>query len=97
MAKRKTDSEIKQEIKDLKALKPRVRRSSAFGDDHHAAIDAQVEVLEYGLDEDEVEDRADENDWPDNVRDSAMEAARWMAGESELARLVDDWESLVIK
>ena len=38
--------QIDKEIAALKKMKPNVRRSSAFGDNHHAAIDAQIDVLE---------------------------------------------------
>ena len=50
-------------------MKPTVRRYSApaFGNDHHRAIDAQIDVLENLKSEDDAEnDYADDDD---NVRD----------------------------
>ena len=45
MSKRKTEEQISAEIAALVALKPKVRQRTAFGDDNHAAIDAQLAVL----------------------------------------------------
>lgn len=76
----KTAEEIKKEIKKLEEMKPRVARFSAFGDDHHAAIDAQISVLEEEMSEGRVWDF-----WPDpetNTHDAAMRAMRWMREES---------------
>ena len=88
-----TAEEIVAEIATLKTMKPNVRKSSAFGDNHHNAIDAQIEALEMRMDEDEVYDKmADE---ADNVRDGALEAVRWMEGESEDGAPSENWKSLV--
>ena len=93
--KRPTKQEIEQEIADLKEIKPRVRRTSMFGDNHHDAIDAQVTVLSERLTDDEIDERAEEDDWADNVRDEAVSAAAWMRGEYEdYPSLVDAWKEL---
>ena len=36
------EQEIKDEIEGLVKIKPRIRKMTAFGDDNHAAIDAQI-------------------------------------------------------
>lgn len=84
-----TQKQIDSEIAKLKKMKPRVRRTSAFGDNHHNAIDAQVEVLTSRLSEMAIYDRSDdgtgdelnEDKWRENVRESALEARRWMDGD----------------
>lgn len=96
---RPTQEQITAEIAKLREIKPRVRRSSAFGDDHHAAIDAQVEVLEDRMDEDQIYDRSEmaEDDigfYSENTRDQALEARRWMRGEQDTAPSAG-WAELV--
>jgi len=91
--KKPTAEEIVAEVATLKTMKPTVLKSSAFGDNHHNAIDAQVEALEMRKGEDEIYDElADE---ADNVRDAALEAVRWMEGESEDGAPSENWKSLV--
>lgn len=85
--------EIIKEIEQLRQMKPNVRHKSAFGDDHHEAIDAQIEVLEGGLDADEIYDRFEYG--PRNVSDGAVEASEWMDGESEDVPSVG-WKELLI-
>jgi hypothetical protein len=99
-----TARQIAAEITALQEIIPRVRRFSVFNDDHHAAIIAQIRVLQRNDSEDDVEQSAETEDWPENVRSSAMSAAQWLQGEYEgvfgderNARLVDDWKSLEIK
>jgi hypothetical protein len=59
--KPKTDEEISAEIEQLRALKPKVPKLSYFGDDNHAAIDAQITVLTERLDRDQVKARFPED------------------------------------
>lgn len=75
-------------------MKPKVLHHSSFGDDHHASIDAQVEMLEGEVSEEEIEDKRDNEDWAENVCDSAREAAEWMGGY-EKEPPSKNWESLV--
>jgi len=82
--------EITAEIKKLSTMKPTVRRFSGFGDDHHAAIEAQIEVLQSELSEDDIFANWDEQ----NVRDGAVEALFWMKGEEDTAPSTN-WEDLV--
>lgn len=95
----RTREEIQSEIKNLRTIKPRVLRTSKFGDDHHAAIDAQIEVLENLLTEDEVCDRHDnaaddEMFYADNEYDSGRDAANWLAGDEDDAPS-EGWGSLI--
>jgi hypothetical protein len=90
--------EIELEITTLKEMKPKVRRSSAFGDDHHAAIDAQIDVLQNNHSEDWIWGQADEpadSGYVDNVRDSALDAARWRSGDED-TKPSEGWKELVI-
>jgi len=112
MSKEPTKKQIEAEIKKLSEMKPNVKRTSIFGDNHHDAIDAQIEVLKNRLTEDEVydrfpsmeelEDRAnhgeevDDEGYPSNVIDEAIYAAQWLAGESE-DKISDGWKELLIK
>jgi hypothetical protein len=93
-AKRKpgprTDEEIDAEVATLREMKPRVRRFSGFGDDHHAAIELQILVLEERMDTDEINDQyedADENN-------HAYECVQWMEGDVEEAPSAG-WKELV--
>ena len=88
-----TDAEIASEIATLKKMKPTVLRSSVFGDNHHAAIDAQVQVLSDRMDENESEDAF--GDDSDNIRSAARDAAMWLAGEAENGAPSEGWKSLV--
>ncbi len=93
--KRPTPAQVKDEIAKLKKMKPNVRMTSNFGDNHHDAIDAQLDVLEEGLDNDEIYDRFE--DGPQNVLDAALEAMGWMDGGSygEGERPSKEWKSLL--
>lgn len=97
----KSKQQIQYEIKALKAIKPNVRMTSAFGDNHHDAIDAQITVLEDGLEDGQIYDKfepfdeetdADEGR-AENVLDAAMQAFRWRSGESDEVPS-EDWKSL---
>lgn len=98
--KKPTEARIKQEIQKLLTIQPHVVQRSAFGDDHHAAIDAQIAVLEQRMTDDDVYenypfDNPDaENEAPENVHSAALEAAKWLAGESDEKDLVSSWKEL---
>lgn len=85
--------EISKEIEQLKQMKPNVRNKSMFGDDHHEAIDAQIEVLKERLDTDEIYDQFEDGE--SNVLDSAVAAREWMDGENDDAPSVG-WKELLI-
>ncbi len=77
---RRTAEEIKAEVAALREIKPNTKRASIFGDNHHDAIDAQVETLERRLTETVIDNRRGE-EWKDNEADAALDALRWMGGE----------------
>ncbi|RPJ06418.1 MAG: hypothetical protein EHM36_07000 [Deltaproteobacteria bacterium] len=89
-----TTEEIKKEIERLETMKPHVRRYSAFGDDHHAAIGAQIDVLRDGLDGDDVWDRFEHE--KDNVRDAALEAVDWLEDQNEQEAPSEGWKELIV-
>lgn len=105
----KTTEEITTEIATLKAMKPNVRKTSSFGDNHHDAIEAQIEVLENGMSTDEIYDKWETTDDEDidfdegraeNVVNSALEAQMWRdddGSEGPLAAPSEEWKSLLIK
>jgi hypothetical protein len=75
----KTDAQIAAEIEALRALKPKVPARSHFGDDNHAAIDAQIAVLTERMTKAQVRER-----FPEDGMDKlfmALIAADWMHGD----------------
>jgi hypothetical protein len=87
--------EILDEIQRLEAIKSRVRRYTAFNDDNHAAIDAQIQVLVGRLSLNDIYDSwndEDDEDFSQYVLDCALEAYNWMADSSERAPVSTDWE-----
>lgn len=92
----KTKEQVRSEMEALRELKPRVRRQSAFGEDNHAKIEAQIEVLRDNLDEDAIYERFQDADDPDEMSpelDAALDARRWMDGENPEG-LAEGWEPL---
>lgn len=84
MSIRKSDDAIAAELALLRALKGRVRRTNAFGDDHHAAIEAQCAVLEKRMSLASIYDTygdEDADDFAENVLNDAITARDWMTGE----------------
>lgn len=83
MSKHKTEEQINAEIAALVELKPKVRQRTAFGDDNHAAIDAQLAVLRERMSIDDVcsaygDEGMDEFD--QHTLDAALSAHDWMTG-----------------
>lgn len=83
MATRKTDAQIDAQASELQALKTRVRQYTAFGDDNHAALDAQCAVLRKRMSMDDVYIEFGDEESPDftqHTLDAALEAHDWMTG-----------------
>lgn len=83
MLKSKSEDQINREIAELVALKPKVRKCNAFGDDNHAAIDAQLCVLRERMSTDQVFDAYGDEDADGFVQhtfDAALSACDWMTG-----------------
>jgi hypothetical protein len=89
-----TQQQVDEEIIKLKQLKPKVRQMTAFGDDNHAAIDIQIEVLNGSLDEDDIYQQHDDEDITEHEKDNALEAISWLEGEGESASLAAEWAEL---
>ena len=96
----KITTQIEGEIAALKAMKPTVRRFSLFGDDHHQAIDAQIETLTHRMDTNAVHEAYGEDtmgdDFSENELTAAISASDWMfclAADDE--PLTADWQPLV--
>lgn len=84
--KPRTKNEIDIQIAGLKAMKITLPRRSAFGDDNHAKIDAQISVLEGNKKPDYfyVDETSDEfQDGDNDVYSSAVDAEEWMNGDKE--------------
>lgn len=88
--------EIDTEIKALEEMKPRVRRTTYFGDDNHAAIEAQLEVLRGNVDEDEIQDKFDDGEWTEHERDNAQQAVDWMEEYTDEGSPSENWQELTI-
>jgi len=91
MIKPKTQAEIDEQIVALKAIRPKVRPYTYFGDSNLDKLDAQIKVLEEDMDSDDVY-----NEWPEDeadmeVRMSAEEAINWREGYGENDDLTEDW------
>lgn len=86
----KTQEEIKGEIEALKTVRPKVKPHSMFGDDNLAMLDAQVDVLENDLDDDDIYERYDHADASEYVLEGALEANNWRDSNSESNSLAED-------
>jgi len=90
---KQTQTRIAKEIADLQAMKPKVKPTSAFGDNHHNAIDAQIRVLSGDI---PVEDFDEEfEDAESNVVDAAQGALDWMDGTIQ-ENPAESWKDLLI-
>lgn len=91
------NSELKVEAEKLRKMQPNVRRQSTFGDNHHDAIDMQIEVLlDETLDIEGVNGGRDDGDILDNVADAAIAAIEWREEERDAAPPSEDWKSLLV-
>lgn len=90
----RTDEEIQSEIALLQKLKPSVPKVTAFGDDNHNSIDAQIDVLTNKMSEDRIyEIYGDEEDldFSEHTLNSALDAFMWMTEENDESTS-SEWE-----
>jgi len=87
----KTKKEIQTEIKALKAVRPKVRPYSAFGDNNLEQLDAQVDVLENNLDNNEIYNKYDRSQYSEETVSAALDARQWIDGESEVESLAEGY------
>jgi len=79
----KTQEQIKKEIEALKTVRPRVRPTSIFGDNNLAAVDAQIVVLEYNWENNDIYDEYDHTDSSEYILDAALQARQWIDDEED--------------
>ena len=86
----RTDAQIGEQINRLKAVRKKLPRLNAFGENIHDKIEAEITVLEERLTEDDCWDRTaeegsddDSKEWEWCVGESARDAAMWLAGDTE--------------
>lgn len=72
-----TSQQIADEILALVELIPKVPRSTAFGENNHAAISAQVEALQEGRDLEDLDELLESGDLDENSFDAARYAIKW--------------------
>lgn len=93
-----THEQIAEEVTRLRAVQPRVPKYSAFGDNNHDAIDAQIKVLEDRMSHDDVHLCFGEGslEYTENVLECALMAHDWMAGElaSDESSPAAGWEAI---
>ena len=87
----RTPEAIAAEIAALQAMKPNVRRYTLFHDDNHAAIDAQIQLLQESDPEEAINDYSIEND--EHIYFAVSEALEWLRGERDEPPSVD-WADL---
>lgn len=89
----KTKTEIDSEINKLETMKPKVRKMTAFGDNNHDAIRAQIDALKDGIDENEAYQLENDGEWTEQERENAVEAILWRDGDGDCPS--DGWKGLV--
>lgn len=97
-----TKEEVEQQIGLLRSIRNLIQPFSLFGNDNKAALDAVVEVLVDGLDEESVyanwPEEYDESESQNSyIRDSALEACRWLNGDEAAMTPYENFKGLVIK
>lgn len=93
-----TKKAIAEEIAWLKENKKHIRHFTAFGDDNWRLVDAQIRVLEDGLEEGDIygmQTEEEGSEWDHTVVSAAMDAHRWAEGEPKTAAPRMDWFSLM--
>lgn len=98
---RRSPTEIQFQIGALNSVMQQLPRLSQFGDNHHAAIRAQITVLRFDYSDDQIANNADTDlaevlgmtPWPEYSRSAAMDAYQWREGKSDEAP-ADDWQKL---
>jgi len=90
--KKPTAAEVEAEVKKLQELAPKIRQVDFFGGSNRAKIQAEINVLQNNLDEDDIYDTYGGN--PD-VESSALYVAQWRDEGSEDGAASEGWVPLV--
>jgi hypothetical protein len=106
--KKPTPKVVAENIAWLKANKAKIPRYNAWGDDNWAKIEAELEVLEQDLSEEEIDNRShfededdadaedDSKDWTFVQRESAQFTRQWLDGDEDIPPS-ENWSGLVGK
>lgn len=87
----KTQKEIEQQIVALKEIRPKVCPFSIFGNDNLAQLDAQVDVLENCLDNDDIYEKYDHSSTDEEILGAALYANEWIDGNYGVDNLAEDY------
>ncbi len=87
-----TKRDVTAQIKALREIMPKVVHFNFFGDDNHAAIEAQIEVLRSEMHDDEI----DAQGWKESVASAARDARLWLDGDrdDDNMDLVSEWKEI---
>lgn len=80
----RTEAERNAAVERLEENKTKCKQFSMFGDDNHANIDAMIEVINVGMDEDDVYNKHGDL----ATFDAAWQALEFLRGEAQLDELL---------
>jgi hypothetical protein len=93
----RTKQQIEEEVERLKSMKTRVIHYTITGEDNHAAMEAQIEVLQKRMTQEDVDlafgDPFDDEE--SNIYANAQQAYNWMVEDDESLPSFK-WAELVI-
>lgn len=90
--RRRERSEIEAEIAVLRELLPRLQQFNFFNEDTHEEHEAQVDVMEFNLTEDQIYWR-----YQDTASLlTALDTLEWMEGRAKSRRPSERWNGLLI-
>ncbi len=89
-SKKPTRAQQLKEMEKLQKIRPKVPQCSGFGDDHHAGIDAQINVIDGEMNDDQIYGEYGDGDNPEgssekprSVLECALDCRRWIDGEDK--------------
>lgn len=91
---KRTPAEVAAEIAALKTIQPRIRRYTMFHDDNHAAVAAQIALLEAENPEEAIDDYSIEDD--EHTYFAVSTALEWLLKDRDEAPSAD-WADLIIE
>jgi hypothetical protein len=90
----RTQKEIDEQVTWLKTNKNKIGQFNVFDEDNHAEIDAEIEVLEEHLDEDDCQEKVDNGDWTEGQMEAARDALNWRDEGDDDAKPSESWGHL---
>lgn len=89
----RTQEEKNQVIEALKAQKKNLPEYSMFGTPNHQRADAQIQVIDQNMDDEEITEEwgeeYDDDGTPNDIAVGAMEIYNWLEGELETEDIID--------